>query len=322
MGQLTDQVINQWSQRPAPQTPSPPSPLSLFEPDIKTSWGKSAIKSEILTPSHAVSIAPWSFKVEVDPLAYFEGDNAFSALVQRWSTMGFFQSVDIKATGKLAFKGDKEVAFKSESSVVYSAGDEKGPQQQKLVLSKGLVRVVVISSIVVAIAGEVFASQKLKTVHKILWFSHAGLSRILSWLFSAIQREYIKIELAETVRDAKVRADADAKLRADTERDNAIDVALNSVRDALNLNAAVAAAQADAAAAAAAGAQARADQNYDVLTRTIARLRQDVDFNDRITSLRLRHNSMFAQDLQDMVEKHQEQINELRQNGTGAAAAS
>lgn len=314
MGQLTEQVIKDWSKIPAPQTPSPPSPLSLFEPDVKTSWGKSAIKSEILTPSHAVSISPWSFKVEVDPLAYFEGDNAFSALVQKWSTVGFFQSVDIKATGKLAFKGDKEVAFKSESSVVYSAGIENR------VLSKWLVRVVVISSILVAIAGEVLAIQKLKTEHKILWYIHAGFSRILSWLFSAIQREYIKIELAETVRDAKVRADADAKLRADTERDNAIDVALNSVRDALNLNAAVAVAMANTAAAAAADAQAKADE-IDALTKSISERTaalERIEFDERLTQ----QNSKFEQTMQDMAQKHQKNIEEIQNFATQAVAAA
>ena len=227
--------------------------------------------------------------------------------------MGFFQSVDIKATGKLAFKGDKEVAFKSESSVVYSAGIENR------VLSKWLVRVVVILSIIVAIVGEVLAIQKLKTEHKFLWYGHAGLSRILSWLFSAIQREYIKIELAETVRDAKARADADAKLQADTERDNAIDVALNSVRDALNLNAAVAVAMANTAAEAAAAAQAKANE-IDALTKSISERTAALDSTLAEFDDRLGKNSQLVGKLHQMVETHLKDKEKTRHSASKAAA--
>jgi hypothetical protein len=259
--------------------------------------------------------------VEVDPLAYFEGENAFSVYFQKFSTMGFFQSVDIKATGKLAFKGDKEVAFKSESSVVYSSGKEK-VDGNGIEWSKGLVRFVVISSILVAIAGEILASQKLKTEHKILWWSHAGLSRILSWIFSIIQREKIKIELAETVREAKAGDDAAAKARADTERDNAINLALNPVMAALNLAAAVAAAQADAAAAAAAGAQAKANE-IDALTRTIAERNDDVDkYIWNLDQRLLKTNYKFNKKMLDMTEKHQKDTRDTREFATQAAAAA
>jgi hypothetical protein len=319
MGQLTEQVIKQWSQILAPQTPSP---LSLFEPDIKTSWGKSAIKSEILTPSHAVSISPISFKVEVDPFVYLDRNGTLSHYAQKFFTIGLTQSVDIKATGKLAFKGDKEVAFKSKSNVEYSSGKEKDEQGNGKEWSKILVGVTIATSVIAAIGGEVLASQKLKTQHKILWWSHAGVSRFLSIIFSLIQREKIKIELAETVREAKAGDDAAAKARADTERDNAINLALNPVMAALNLAAADAAARADAAAETAQAAQATANRNNDALTETIKRLSRSVDRNEQEINQRLHPDSGVVRYLHQMVHKHQKDIAQLQQNGTGAAAAS
>ena len=192
MGQLTEQVIKQWEQLSAP---------SPFKPDIKSSYLKTAIKSEILTPSHTVSIAPISFKVEVDPLVYLDQLTTIPIWAQRLSTMGLFQSVEIKATGKLAFKGDKEVAFKSKSNVEYSSNDDDEAKTK----SKFFVGFAIVSSVLVAIAGEVLASKKLKTEHKYLWLTHMGLSRILFMIFSLVQKEKIKIELATTVKAAADR---------------------------------------------------------------------------------------------------------------------
>jgi len=284
MGQLTDQVINDWSKIPAPQTPSW---ASQFEPDVKTSWGKSAIKSEILTPSHAVSISPSSFKVEVDPLVYLDQWATIRVFAHKLYS-GLLQSVDIKATGKLAFKGDKEVAFKSKSNVEYSSNDDDEAKTK----SKVFVAITIAASVIVAIAGEILASQKSKTKHKILWWSHAGFSRILFWIFSIIQREKIKIKLAGIVPAAAARADIE-----------------------LTVIVPGAAARADAAAQAAAAAQPKANK-IDALTTTFTKS-TPIEFDQRLTL----QDSKSHQARLSIAKEHQGVIRQVREKG-GLAAAS
>jgi|LakMenEpi03Aug12_release.lakeMendotaPanAssembly.Ray.scaffolds.fasta_scaffold33585_4 hypothetical protein len=316
MGELTNQVINHWAQIKAPPVPS------LFEPDIKSSYLKTAIKSEILTPSHTVSIAPISFKVEVDPLVYLDQLTTIPIWAQRLSTMGLLQSVEIKATGKLAFKGDKEVAFKSKSNVEYSSNDDDEAKTK----SKFFVGFAIVSSVLVAIAGEVLASKKLKTEHKYLWLTHMGLSRILFMIFSLVQKEKIKIELATTVKAAadqkKTEDDAAALLAknaADQAAANAQAAAILAAVNPISAVAAAAAATADTAAAAAAAAQATADQNNDALTQNIAKLSDAVQGNAVKIDQRLQQNSKLVSKLQEMVEQHQTEITELRDNARKAA---
>ena len=284
MGQLTDQVINDWSKIPAPQTPSW---ASQFEPDVKTSWGKSAIKSEILTPSHAVSISPSSFKVEVDPLVYLDQWATIRVFAHKLYS-GLLQSVDIKATGKLAFKGDKEVAFKSKSNVEYSSNDDDEAKTK----SKVFVAITIAASVIVAIAGEILASQKSKTKHKILWWSHAGFSRILFWIFSIIQREKIKIKLAGIVPAAAARADIE-----------------------LTVIVPGAGARADAAAQAAAAAQPKANK-IDALTTTFTKS-TPIEFDQRLTL----QDSKSHQARLSIAKEHQGVIRQVREKG-GLAAAS
>ena len=282
MGQLTDQVINDWSKIPAPQTPSW---ASQFEPDVKTSWGKSAIKSEILTPSHAVSISPSSFKVEVDPLVYLDQWATIRVFAHKLYS-GLLQSVDIKATGKLAFKGDKEVAFKSKSNVEYSSNDDDEAKTK----SKVFVAITIAASVIVAIAGEILASQKSKTKHKILWWSHAGFSRILFWIFSIIQREKIKIKLAGIVPAAAARADIE-----------------------LTVIVPGAAARADAA--------AQADANeIDAVTRTFTKSNAalqstPIEFDKRLNS----SNAQVHQARLNIAKEHQQYFFQLRKKGIDAA---
>ena len=313
MGQLTEQVIKQWEQLSAP---------SPFKPDIKSSYLKTAIKSEILTPSHTVSIAPISFKVEVDPLVYLDQLTTIPIWAQRLSTMGLFQSVEIKATGKLAFKGDKEVAFKSKSNVEYSSNDDDEAKTK----SKFFVGFAIVSSVLVAIAGEVLASKKLKTEHKYLWLTHMGLSRILFMIFSLVQKEKIKIELATTVKAAADRKKNDddtaallAKNAADQAAANAQAAAIAAAVNPVSAAAAAAAATAATAAAAAAAAQASADQKNDALTLTIAGLSDAVQRNALAIDQRLKQDSKFVRTLQDMVRQHQIEITELRDNARKAA---
>ena len=316
MGELTNQVINHWAQIKAPPVPN------LFEPDIKSSYLKTAIKSEILTPSHTVSIAPISFKVEVDPLVYLDQSSALSILAQSLSTMGLFQSVEIKATGKLAFKGDKEVAFKSKSNVEYSSNDDDEAKTK----SKFFVGFAIVSSVLVAIAGEVLASKKLKTEHKYLWLTYMGLSRVVFMIFSYVQKEKIKIELATTVKDAadrkKLADDAAALLAknaADQAAANAQAAAIAAAVNPVSAAAAAAAATAATAAAAAAAAQASADQKNDALTLNIAGLSDAVQGNALAIDQRLQQDSKFVRTLQDMVKQHQIEITELRDNARKAA---
>ncbi len=313
MGQLTEQVIKQWEQLSAP---------SPFKPDIKSSYLKTAIKSEILTPSHTVSIAPISFKVEVDPLVYLDQLTTIPIWAQRLSTMGLFQSVEIKATGKLAFKGDKEVAFKSKSNVEYSSSDDDEAKTK----SKFFVGFAIVSSVLVAIAGEVLASKKLKTEHKYLWLTHMGLSRILFMIFSLVQKEKIKIELATTVKAAADRKKNDddtaallAKNAADQAAANAQAAAIAAAVNPVSAAAAAAAATAATAAAAAAAAQASADQKNDALTLNIAGLSDAVKGNALAIDQRLQQDSKFVRTLQDMVKQHQIEITELRDNARKAA---
>ena len=313
MGQLTEQVIKQWEQLSAP---------SPFKPDIKSSYLKTAIKSEILTPSHTVSIAPISFKVEVDPLVYLDQLTTIPIWAQRLSTMGLFQSVEIKATGKLAFKGDKEVAFKSKSNVEYSSNDDDEAKTK----SKFFVGFAIVSSVLVAIAGEVLASKKLKTEHKYLWLAHMGLSRLVFMIFSYVQKEKIKIELATTVKDAadrkKLADDAAALLAknaADQAAANAQAAAIAAAVNPVSAAAAAAAATAATAAAAAAAAQASADQKNDALTLNIAGLYDAVQGNALAIDQRLQQDSKFVRTLQDMVKQHQIEITELRDNARKAA---
>jgi|GEM_PF-3941322 len=294
MGQLTDQVINDWSKIPAPQTPSW---ASQFEPDVKTSWGKSAIKSEILTPSHAVSISPSSFKVEVDPLVYLDQWATIRVFAHKLYS-GLLQSVDIKATGKLAFKGDKEVAFKSKSNVEYSSNDDDEAKTK----SKVFVAITIAASVIVAIAGEILASQKSKTKHKILWWSHAGFSRILFWIFSIIQREKIKIELAGIVPAAAARADA---ARADE----------------IELTVIVPGAASQVPAAARADAAAQADANeIDAVTRTFTKSNAalqstPIEFDKRLNS----SNAQVHQARLNIAKEHQQYFFQLRKKGIDAA---
>ena len=317
MGELTNQVINHWAQIKAPPVPN------LFEPDIKSSYLKTAIKSEILTPSHTVSIAPISFKVEVDPLVYLDQSSALSILAQSLSTMGLFQSVEIKATGKLAFKGDKEVAFKSKSNVEYSSNDDDEAKTK----SKFFVGFAIVSSVIVAIAGEVLASKKLKTEHKYLWLTYMGLSRVVFMIFSYVQKEKIKIELATTVKDAadrkKLADDADALLAknaADQAAANAQAAAIAAAVNPVSAAVALAAVSAAAANAAAASALVTAQQNNDSLTRSIMSLREVVTQNKSNIDARLRQNTAYLNALHYMVKKHQLDINHLRANGTVGAS--
>jgi hypothetical protein len=292
---------------------------NLFEPDIKSSYLKTAIKSEILTPSHTVSIAPISFKVEVDPLVYLDQSSALSMLAQSLSTMGLLQSVEIKATGKLAFKGDKEVAFKSKSDVEYSSNDDDEAKTK----SKYFVGFAIGSSVIAAIAGEVFASQKLKAQHKILWLAHMGLSRLVFMIFSYVQKEKIKIELATTVKAAadqkKATEDANAAA-AKTAADQAQAAAIAAAVDPVSAAVALAAASAAAANAAAANALVTAQQNNDALTRSITSLSDVVTQNKSNTDARLRQNAAYLNALHYMVKKHQLDINRLRGNGTVGAS--
>lgn len=316
MAELTNQVIKQWSQIPKPETPG------QFDPDVKSSYLKTAIKSEILTPSHTVSIAPISFKVEVDPLVYLDQLTTIPIWAQRLSTMGLFQSVEIKATGKLAFKGDKEVAFKSKSNVEYSSNDDDEAKTK----SKFFVGFAIVSSVLVAIAGEVLASKKLKTEHKYLWLTHMGLSRLLFMIFSLVQKEKIKIELAETVKEAAKQKKADedaaallAKNAADLAAAKAQALAIATAVGPVSLAAANAKAIADTAAIAATTAQDTARQYNDALTQTIARLRQVVNKNEQSTSARLQQDSQTMRYLQDMVKQHQIEIKKLREKAIQAA---
>lgn len=320
MAELTNQVIKQWSQIPAPATPG------QFDPDVKSSYLKTAIKSEILTPTHTVSIAPISFKVEVDPLVYLAPDSAISVAAHRLSTMGLFQSVDIKATGKLAFKGDKEVAFKSKSNVEYSAKDDKNDDNYHK-WPQRFVGLAITTSVLVAIAGEILASKKLKDEQKYLWLAHMGLSRLISMIFSLAQKEKIKIELATSVKDAADREKADAaaaaadaaaaaKIAADQAQADAIAAAVNPVGAA----AAAAAAAATAAAAAAAAAQNTADQNNDALTRSIERLNAVVNQNQSEIDNRLRIGAGYLVALNAIVQRHHLDISQLRSSGTVSAS--
>lgn len=179
MGELTNQVIQNWAQR---LTPSP------FEPDVKSSYLRTAVKSEILTPSHTVSIAPISYKVEVDPFVFFDQFCGIPEVVGRIH-QPLFQSVEIKQLLKLSFKGEKEVAFKTKGNIEYGQNDDDDAKD----CTKLFVTLAVVSSALCAILGECYASQKLKDKQKLMWYIHASLSRYLFMVFNAACKEKILI---------------------------------------------------------------------------------------------------------------------------------
>lgn len=180
MGQLTEQVIKQWEQLSAP---------SPFKPDIKSSYLKTAIKSEILTPSHAVSIAPFSYKVEVDPFVFSDQFIGLPPSVAKIH-QALCQSIEIKQLLKLSLKGEKEVTFKTKSTVEYGSNED----DQSKAKTKTFVSLAVASSALVAIAGEILASKKLKDEQKYLWIAHAALSRLLFMVFNWVVRAKITLK--------------------------------------------------------------------------------------------------------------------------------
>jgi|GEM_PF-2551430 len=210
MGELTNQVIEQWAQL-SPPAPTPPPPLSTdslvnwqaVEPDIKTSFLKIAIKSDLLSPSHSVSIAPISYKVEADPLVFFDQMTGFTPGT-KWEEaartyQAFFQSIEIKQLFKLAFKGEKEVAFKTKGSIEYSANDD---DEYKKTISV-LVGIIVALSAIAAIAAEILgAYNKTKDIKKWVWIGHLALSRIVFCVFNFYIRTKILIEAVQAVQGA------------------------------------------------------------------------------------------------------------------------
>lgn len=211
MGELTKQVIQNWAQRP---TPSP------FEPDIKSSFLKLAVKSEILTPSHTVSIAPISYKVEVDPLVFSDQFFGLPLAIDEFFELpgsvnrihqSLFQSIEIKQLLKLSFKGEKEVAFKTKSSVEYSSKEDDESKKQ----ARNMVTLTVASSAIFAILGEVYANQKSKEKQKILWLAHAGMTRFLFMVFNGLLRAKIHIEGIKAVQPPDPNHQSEIKPPAD-----------------------------------------------------------------------------------------------------------
>ena len=99
------------------------------------------------------------------------------------------QSIEIKQLLKLSLKGEKEVTFKTKSTVEYGSNED----DQSKAKTKTFVSLAVASSALVAIAGEILASKKLKDEQKYLWIAHAALSRLLFMVFNWVVRAKITL---------------------------------------------------------------------------------------------------------------------------------
>jgi hypothetical protein len=302
MGVLTDQVINQWAQIANPDYWDPGNFI-----DTKSSFGKFAIKSEILTPSHTVSIAPLSYKVEVDPSVF---SDQFTGLLETLSpySPAFFQGIEIKQLLKLSLKGDKEVAFKTKSTVEYSANED----DESKTMAKIFVSLAVVTSALAAIASEVCAVHKWKDEQKFMWIGHAAFCRLLFAFFNYVVRANIQVELATEVKAAAARKKDEENAAAARALDQAIDAKVDPVRT-IAQNAARDAVDAVQSANA-------AEINVDALTANVTGLGSFVLLHSLQTEARLQALSNSRKFLLKMARKHQDQIRGLRDDAKAAAS--